>query len=88
MSRIVFVLLVVVAVLSTVLGSDLPGKESEKKKCGKNEEWTDCNSLCSPACGQMKPTVCPDICIPGCRCKHGFLKNKRNQCVLPRDCDC
>ncbi|CAL1686019.1 unnamed protein product [Lasius platythorax] len=84
MSRTVFCLLVVVAVLSTVWGNQWP-----KKKCGKNEEWTECGSTCPLRCvPPKKPQACATVCVKGCQCKRGYLRNSHNRCVLPCDCDC
>ncbi|XP_072749562.1 chymotrypsin inhibitor-like [Anoplolepis gracilipes] len=83
MSRTVFCLLVVIAVLSTVWGQKLP------KKCGKNEQWNECGSACPPKCHPpKKPQLCATVCVKGCECKPGYLRNSQKKCVRPCDCDC
>ncbi|XP_050452565.1 chymotrypsin inhibitor-like [Cataglyphis hispanica] len=82
MSRTIFCLLVVVVVLSTVWGNP-------PKKCGKNEIWTECGSACPPKCNPPKePQACIALCVKGCACKPGYLRNKHNECVRPCDCKC
>ncbi|XP_025267906.1 alpha-tectorin [Camponotus floridanus] len=71
--------------LSTVWGQS----STPKKKCGKNEEWTECGSVCPPKCfPPKKPQACPAMCFKGCQCKSGFLRNSHNKCVHPCECDC
>lgn len=58
-----------------------------QKKCGSNEEWKSCGSPCAPTCKTPeKPVVCVTMCITGCFCKEGFLKNAKDQCVPANQC--
>ncbi|XP_064639834.1 SCO-spondin-like [Lineus longissimus] len=55
--------------------------------------WSNCSNDCtddwSLTCGQMAgiaACVRPEACIPGCRCKKGFVKNDKGECT--QECPC
>lgn len=53
-----------------------------------NSQFTQCGSSCPPSCTTPNPT-CPQICIPGCFCKPGFVKLNdlaNTQCVAQNLC--
>ncbi|XP_060825212.1 chymotrypsin inhibitor-like [Bombus pascuorum] len=75
MSRILFVLLAVMAIFSTSFG----------QQCGLNEEFKSCGS-CEPTCAKPRVTVCTMECKIGCQCKSGYLRNGEGTCVLPENC--
>ncbi|XP_077291696.1 zonadhesin-like [Arctopsyche grandis] len=58
-------------------------------KCQENETLTNCGSACENSC--REPTwswVCEPSCeVPGCTCKDEYLRNTKDVCVLPVDCD-
>ncbi|KAL2720170.1 chymotrypsin inhibitor-like [Vespula squamosa] len=78
MSRVVFALLVLVAVASAY-----PSQPS--RNCGENEEYVTCGSACEPSCGVTK-NICTLQCIIGCQCKEGFLRAGSGACVSPNNC--
>ena len=52
-----------------------------------NSYATECGSACAPTCKNPKPaTKCPDVCVKGCFCNPGFLKNDNGVCVLAEKC--
>uniref|UniRef100_A0A914QLT5 TIL domain-containing protein n=1 Tax=Panagrolaimus davidi TaxID=227884 RepID=A0A914QLT5_9BILA len=59
------------------------------QKCGENEEWNDCGTMCPPKCpGRFMPPriVCNKMCYSSCQCTKGFLRNFNGKCVKPKDC--
>ncbi|XP_003696076.1 chymotrypsin inhibitor [Apis florea] len=76
MSRIIFILLVAVAIFSSSFGEE----------CGPNEVFSTCGSACAPTCAEPKARVCTMQCIIGCKCQEGFLRNGEGACVLPQNC--
>ncbi|EYC24268.1 hypothetical protein Y032_0014g2409 [Ancylostoma ceylanicum] len=65
--------------LTAVLAQD------ERRRCGPNEVFDECGSACEPTCRNPNPEVCTLQCVAGCRCRTGFFRNDRNECV--RDCN-
>uniref|UniRef100_A0AC34FNK6 TIL domain-containing protein n=1 Tax=Panagrolaimus sp. ES5 TaxID=591445 RepID=A0AC34FNK6_9BILA len=60
------------------------------QKCGENEEWNECGTMCPPKCARRqfmpRPIVCNKMCYPSCQCVEGFLRNFDGKCVEPKDC--
>ncbi|KAF5274493.1 hypothetical protein FQR65_LT16963 [Abscondita terminalis] len=55
--------------------------------CEENEEWSPCTSLCDETCQGPRAYICPTVCIPGCKCKNGYLFDKyRGKCVHISSC--
>ncbi|KAG7190286.1 hypothetical protein KM043_006402 [Ampulex compressa] len=80
MSRIVFVLLIAVAICSAKsLGDD-------QNACGVNEVFTTCGTACEPSCGNLELSVCTYQCTIGCQCNAGYVRNSNKECVKPEDC--
>jgi len=58
-----------------------------------NKEWSDCNSGCQPTCmditekGDIDTIMCPAICLPGCKCKEGYVATKEGNCIRPEMCE-
>lgn len=52
--------------------------------CGDSEEYRQCKG-CDGTCKNPNP-ICPRICIPGCACKQGHLRNDAGKCVETREC--
>ncbi|KHJ89305.1 trypsin Inhibitor like cysteine rich domain protein [Oesophagostomum dentatum] len=52
-----------------------------KHSCGSNEIYVTCGSGCEATCQNPKPTVCTVQCVNGCRCKTGYVRNDKNECV-------
>ncbi|XP_076678304.1 chymotrypsin inhibitor-like [Andrena cerasifolii] len=77
MSRIVFVLLAVLAVFSA---------SSSGQQCGLNEEFKSCGSACEPSCATPKIDICTFECKIGCQCKDGYVRNGDGTCIRKEDC--
>ncbi|KMR05351.1 chymotrypsin inhibitor-like protein [Lasius niger] len=54
-------------------------------KCPKNEIYKKCGTACQPSCKNPNP-ICNKLCVKGCFCKDGQLRNKWGKCVEPCDC--
>lgn len=66
---------------------------SDEIKCGTDEVYDGCiNGGCGRSnCSQIgQPQICIDLiegaCIPGCRCKPGYLRNDDGKCVPVAKC--
>ncbi|KFB45749.1 cysteine-rich venom protein, putative [Anopheles sinensis] len=62
--------------------------QTERRECtGRRETYQECNNSCKePKCNGPANPTCPDVCIPGCYCRPGTLRNKKNVCVPPSKC--
>lgn len=62
------------------------------RRCGRNEEYSDCGSACPETCDRFKypmstePTYCIAMCVEGCFCKPGFYRSSRGRCVAAEEC--
>lgn len=57
--------------------------------CPANETYTNCGSACPGTCDIPEPKVCTDICISGCFCNVGFVRDvNTKQCVPIEECTC
>ncbi|GIX68938.1 zonadhesin [Caerostris extrusa] len=55
--------------------------------CGKNEVFKDCGSACPARCSdRLQPVVCPAVCVRGCFCRDGFVRDPAGTCVPPELC--
>ncbi|XP_063923427.1 serine protease inhibitor swm-1-like [Zophobas morio] len=52
----------------------LVGITAEEITCPPNEEFKECESVCPPTCQNTSPQICTDLCIIGCSCKKGFIR--------------
>ncbi|XP_077290881.1 serine protease inhibitor swm-1-like isoform X1 [Arctopsyche grandis] len=62
---------------------------SPPQECGDNEHYTDCGTACPQTCENYKrpPMPCISVCVPGCFCNQGFVRNTNTgQCVPPSSC--
>ncbi|XP_054006828.1 chymotrypsin inhibitor-like [Hylaeus anthracinus] len=88
MSR--FVILLVL--LTTAMA--VPANEEFRPlvKCPHNELWSWCAKNCEPTCKVPVPNekTCPElVCNPkkaACRCKEGFVRNEKKECVKLEKC--
>uniref|UniRef100_A0A0K0FVD9 Trypsin Inhibitor like cysteine rich domain protein n=1 Tax=Strongyloides venezuelensis TaxID=75913 RepID=A0A0K0FVD9_STRVS len=57
-------------------------------RCGRNEVFNQCGSLCELKCGDFENKPCPLVCgPPACQCAPGFRRHPTNrQCVRPNQC--
>lgn len=58
------------------------------EKCGGNETFSHCNTECAQKCfDQTKRLFCPTICLRGCFCNEGYVRDSHNEkCVHSKDC--
>lgn len=60
------------------------------RTCGSDEEYNDCGPVdnCEATC--RNPTLtgiaCPDVCIPKCVCKPGYVRDPTRKCVAQDTC--
>lgn len=59
--------------------------EQCKVKCPLNEHSTLCDGLCQPTCDVPNP-ICTKICVKGCACDKGFIRNKKGKCIRSEKC--
>lgn len=60
----------------------------EEPKCGPNEIFRSCGSVCPPTCENPHPSpFCSTDCVVGCFCQEGYLRNAKGECVLEANCD-
>ncbi|XP_050452562.1 cysteine-rich venom protein 6-like [Cataglyphis hispanica] len=62
-----------------------PAPPPPPPKCRKDEVYKICGSACQPTCKNPNP-ICKKVCVEGCFCKDGLLRNKGLKCVKPCDC--
>ncbi|KAG5675386.1 hypothetical protein PVAND_005294 [Polypedilum vanderplanki] len=56
------------------------------KNCTKpNEIYSTCGTACPERC-DLKPEVCIAVCVEGCFCKRGYVRDAKNNCILKKDC--
>jgi len=57
--------------------------------CGKNEVYSACGATgCVDTCANpTRSQISKCMCIPGCICIDGYLRNSKNECVAPQQCD-
>ncbi|XP_032665633.1 chymotrypsin inhibitor-like [Odontomachus brunneus] len=89
MSRNMLVLFLFVAIVATVM-SNKKVKPVDKVpiKCGKNEVFNKCGPVIQPSCDNLKPKNCEKKCVKGCFCIEGMVRNAKNECIRPCECDC
>lgn len=55
-------------------------------ECGIKELYDDCFAHCQLTCQDMFP-ICYRMCIPGCVCKPGYIRNNDTwDCIREKDC--
>ncbi|CAG2172867.1 unnamed protein product [Oppiella nova] len=61
---------------------------SHVESCGGNETFSHCGTECARKCfDETKRQFCPTICLRGCFCNEGYVRDSHNQkCVLSTDC--
>ncbi|GFY53481.1 uncharacterized protein TNIN_220711 [Trichonephila inaurata madagascariensis] len=63
---------------------------AEDHKCTKeNTKYTECGAypFCQKTCENHDRIIpCPPICLPGCVCKDGFVKNSEGECIAIDKC--
>ncbi|CBY14071.1 unnamed protein product [Oikopleura dioica] len=57
-------------------------------ECRANEVWNDCGTACPSVCGEPRADFCIEMCISGCECAKGFIKEgKSGRCIREEQCD-
>lgn len=51
-----------------------------------NEEWSDCGTACERSCGSNPNAPCILLCVRGCFCKSGFIRDSNGECILESEC--
>ncbi|XP_071036080.1 uncharacterized protein DDB_G0274171 isoform X2 [Parasteatoda tepidariorum] len=58
-----------------------------KNTCGKNEVYSECGSTCPKTCANLgKNQVCSFLCVKGCFCREGMVRNDKGECIQPSQC--
>ncbi|KXJ80803.1 hypothetical protein RP20_CCG023448 [Aedes albopictus] len=65
-----------------------PDQNRGQEVCsGRFEVFTQCGSACPKTCnGRNNDRNCGQVCVPGCVCQRGYIRNQRWQCVNPNQC--
>ncbi|CAI5451152.1 unnamed protein product [Caenorhabditis angaria] len=78
------------ATTSPNLGQVLGSTTSPSFNCAANETYSDCHSPCTeakcPTSGTTEAVACITMCMQGCACKSGYVRNNQGECVLSEDC--
>ncbi|GFU63161.1 hypothetical protein NPIL_322983 [Nephila pilipes] len=76
-------------------GNNFETKERCEAVCGKtkrpcciNERFSRCNAHCQRNCSnhELPSLPCPRICVSGCVCKKGLVRDSNGDCISPRNC--
>lgn len=51
-----------------------------------HESYTTCGTACPLTCENPTPGICTKQCVMGCFCDSGYVRNKKGNCVLVKDC--
>lgn len=54
--------------------------------CPEGEHFTLCGSACPATCEKPNPRICITLCIKGCFCDPGLIRNAEGKCVPPAEC--
>jgi len=52
-----------------------------------NAEFSQCGTACESQCGKAGVNACMGMCVSGCFCKSGFIKDFRGMCISGSNCD-
>ncbi|CAG9763334.1 unnamed protein product [Ceutorhynchus assimilis] len=75
--KLIFVMILVVSAVTA----------DHEEKCGKNEKYNPCGSLCISTCNNRQFANCATQCNPGCFCKDGYIRSKLNgPCIKISEC--
>uniref|UniRef100_A0A0M3I1H7 TIL domain-containing protein n=1 Tax=Ascaris lumbricoides TaxID=6252 RepID=A0A0M3I1H7_ASCLU len=64
----------------------------DSRRCGRNEEYVRCSSMCEPTCTSAPNQPCTLACGPSkCQCRPGYVRHRgdcipRSQCSRPDRC--
>jgi hypothetical protein len=51
--------------------------------CSENEKFSTCATACPKTCNETEPRICPLVCIKGCTCRDGFVREKLSGRCIP-----
>ncbi|KFM65456.1 Kunitz/BPTI-like toxin, partial [Stegodyphus mimosarum] len=56
--------------------------------CPENEHFKQCGTACPSTCQNYDdfPRPCVPMCVAGCFCNEGLVRNENNICVTPQSC--
>ncbi|RZB41740.1 TIL domain containing protein [Asbolus verrucosus] len=55
--------------------------------CEENEEFTTCGTFCPATCQISYVDVCPEMCVSGCFCKEGYVREHLGgKCITLDEC--
>lgn len=60
--------------------------ENFSDSCNEDEQYLECGSPCQPTCVDPIPSFCAAMCLPGCFCKQGLIRNAKGKCVRFGNC--
>ncbi|KAI8486382.1 Sushi, von Willebrand factor type A, EGF and pentraxin, partial [Branchiostoma belcheri] len=72
-----------------VSGSQTEPKQTTpgKPECPAHSSWTDCGSACPASCDMLgSDVICTAVCIPGCQCDDGYVRDGLMNCVPKEQC--
>ncbi|XP_054089255.1 chymotrypsin inhibitor-like [Zeugodacus cucurbitae] len=80
-----FSLLILLVVCIAGLASAKP--QGGFSSCEENEVFTSCGTACPQTCDlRDAEIVCADVCVVGCQCIDGYLRNGEGKCIPSEDC--
>ncbi|UYV78420.1 hypothetical protein LAZ67_16001297 [Cordylochernes scorpioides] len=58
------------------------------KRCTKpGEEYNSCGSACPATCDNVGEVIaCPAVCVSGCFCRKGLVRDNDENCIPPGQC--
>lgn len=58
-------------------------------ECPTGEVYKECGTACPKTCENYQDTdhVCIDLCVKGCFCPDGQVRNEDGKCVFPQECE-
>ncbi|XP_043284526.1 chymotrypsin-elastase inhibitor ixodidin-like [Venturia canescens] len=86
MSRAVFFLLVVAVVAMYSHEVNAQSDERPEPGCGPNEVYDTCGNPCPQSCNAPKIQACATVCVAGCFCEEGFLRDELGRCIPYSEC--
>ncbi|XP_043285606.1 zonadhesin-like [Venturia canescens] len=57
-----------------------------RPRCGPNEVYDKCGSPCSQSCNPPKNQACATVCVAGCFCRSGYLRDQNKRCIPRSQC--
>uniref|UniRef100_A0A4Q8K6M9 U55-Liphistoxin-Lsp1a_2 n=1 Tax=Liphistius sp. SGP-2016 TaxID=1905180 RepID=A0A4Q8K6M9_9ARAC len=68
----------------SVHGNSIKGRNCNTVK---GEIYTNCGSRCPLTCANFNdPPICIALCVEGCFCPNGLVRNWNGYCIPPQNC--